>query len=57
MPSKSALITAGSQSESRVDRLCCKMNKFTVVFRGVDSYFPRFTSTHGQENDDVNGGK
>ena len=25
-----------------------RLNKFTMVFRGVDSYLPRFTSSHGQ---------
>jgi hypothetical protein len=32
-----------------------KFNKFPLVFRGVDSYLPRFTSPHGQNVVDSRG--
>ena len=32
-----------------------QFNKFTMVFRGVDPYLPRFTSSHGQNVVDSRG--
>jgi hypothetical protein len=32
-----------------------KINKFPLVFRSVDSYLPRFTSSHGQNFVDSRG--
>ena len=37
-----------NQSESEKLLSYGKIYKLTVVFRGVDSYLPRFTSSHGQ---------
>jgi hypothetical protein len=46
---------AGDQSESEKFECCCKINKFPVVFRGVDPYLPLFTSSHGQNVVDSRG--